>query len=142
MSRSSVARRSVAGAFAALAMAGAPLAAADPGDPPHPVPTWYPNPGPLESTTCTADQVLNAVQEVAPDVWAKLTAGDEREGKSMIQARNWLLGYLKNQPGNRRINSKAPNAHEYRPYWINDVGGRIDAVVAACGKFPPGGRQR
>ncbi|MGL6234993.1 MAG: hypothetical protein ACRC20_06580 [Segniliparus sp.] len=142
MSRPSAARWPLAGVLVALAAVSAPLASADPGDPPHPVPSWYPNPGPLESAPCTADQVLDAVQEVTPDVWAKLNASDAREGKSMIQARNWLLGYLKNQPGNRRINSKAPNAHEYRPYWINDVGGRMDAVVAACGKFPPGGRQR
>ncbi|EFV11983.1 hypothetical protein [Segniliparus rugosus] len=123
-------------------MAASPLASADPGDPPHPPPAWYPNPGPLSSTSCTADQVLNAVQEVTPDVWAELNAGDARGGKSMIQARNWLLGYLKNQPGNREVNSKAPNSHEYRPYWINEIGDRMGAVAEACGKFPPGGRQR
>ncbi|WP_041407373.1 hypothetical protein [Segniliparus rotundus] len=123
-------------------MLGPAPAWADHGDPPHPVPSWYPDPGPLASTSCTADQVLNAVQQVAPDVWAKLNAEDERGGKSMIQARNWLLVYLKNLPGNREVKTKAPNSHEYRPYWINDIGDRMGSVTAACGKYPAGGRQR
>lgn len=134
--------RPLIGTIAALAVVCAPAAAGEPGDPPHPAPGWYPNPGLLQNTPCTADQVLKGIQESVPDVWNQLNAGDSRGGKSMIQARNWLLGYLKNQPGNREVHSKAPKSHEYRPYWLDDIGARMSAVVANCGKYPPGGRQR
>jgi hypothetical protein len=129
-------------ALAAMAVAGASFASAEPGDPPKPAPSWYPDPGPLQFTPCTADQVLKAVEEVAPDVWASLNSADQREGKGVIQARNWLTMYLHNQPGDREVKSNAPNQHQYRPYWINDVGNRMNAVTAACGKYPTGGRGR